>query len=263
MPPQRFVARRGGTGRSGCLRRPRRSTSGSTRAASSQRATSSGSKRIRRPHRTYGMRRSSTSRRTWRSVTPRCSASFGISSRCGRRLTTSRSRCLQLRCSTPGLRASSTTERDDFFGGTRDPEPPKPDPSRQPHRQSSQDGTDLPGPQCGPGGDPSTRVKPPGRRVEQRCVLVLSEGRSPRGSPPIRPGATVMRGSVTVTRVGRRAVIDTVDGTDQAGDVPTRARHPKKEVEQALRLAEDHGWMVRPTASGHRWGRGDVQPRGA
>lgn len=35
---------------------------------------------------------------------------------------------------------------------------------------------------------------------------------------------------------------------------PARARHPKKDVEQALRFAEERGWVVRPTASGHRWG---------
>lgn len=34
----------------------------------------------------------------------------------------------------------------------------------------------------------------------------------------------------------------------------TRARHPKKDIEKALRVAEEHGWTVMPTASGHRWG---------
>lgn len=34
-----------------------------------------------------------------------------------------------------------------------------------------------------------------------------------------------------------------------------RARHPKKDVEQALQYAEDHGWTVEPTQRGHRWGR--------
>ncbi|MBW3579216.1 MAG: hypothetical protein KY462_16085 [Actinobacteria bacterium] len=34
----------------------------------------------------------------------------------------------------------------------------------------------------------------------------------------------------------------------------TRRRHPKKEVEAALRYAEDRGWTVVPTAGGHRWG---------
>ncbi len=33
-----------------------------------------------------------------------------------------------------------------------------------------------------------------------------------------------------------------------------RRRHPKKEVEEVLRYAEQHGWTVVPTASGHRWG---------
>lgn len=33
-----------------------------------------------------------------------------------------------------------------------------------------------------------------------------------------------------------------------------RTRHPKKDVEQALRFAEDHGWTVVPTTSGHSWG---------
>jgi hypothetical protein len=36
--------------------------------------------------------------------------------------------------------------------------------------------------------------------------------------------------------------------------VTSRTRHPKKDVEQALRFAEDNGWTVVPTASGHRWG---------
>jgi hypothetical protein len=34
----------------------------------------------------------------------------------------------------------------------------------------------------------------------------------------------------------------------------TRARHPKKEVEGALKAAEEEGWTVSPTSSGHRWG---------
>lgn len=34
-----------------------------------------------------------------------------------------------------------------------------------------------------------------------------------------------------------------------------RGRQPKKEVEQALRLAETIGWTVTPTAAGHRWGK--------
>ncbi|HUR23917.1 MAG TPA: type II toxin-antitoxin system Phd/YefM family antitoxin [Acidimicrobiales bacterium] len=33
-----------------------------------------------------------------------------------------------------------------------------------------------------------------------------------------------------------------------------RTRHPKKDVEQALRFAEERGWTVSPTAGGHRWG---------
>lgn len=35
---------------------------------------------------------------------------------------------------------------------------------------------------------------------------------------------------------------------------PGRTKHPKKDVERALTFAEEHGWLVRPTASGHRWG---------
>jgi hypothetical protein len=35
---------------------------------------------------------------------------------------------------------------------------------------------------------------------------------------------------------------------------PGRTKHPKKDVEGALTFAEEHGWLVRPTASGHRWG---------
>jgi len=34
----------------------------------------------------------------------------------------------------------------------------------------------------------------------------------------------------------------------------SRARHPKKEVEAALRDAEEAGWTVAATRSGHRWG---------
>jgi hypothetical protein len=33
-----------------------------------------------------------------------------------------------------------------------------------------------------------------------------------------------------------------------------RARHPKNEVEQALRHAEQHGWRIEPGGS-HAWGR--------
>jgi hypothetical protein len=33
-----------------------------------------------------------------------------------------------------------------------------------------------------------------------------------------------------------------------------RARHPKKEVEAVLVLAEAEGWIVRPKDSGHSWG---------
>jgi hypothetical protein len=36
--------------------------------------------------------------------------------------------------------------------------------------------------------------------------------------------------------------------------VNTRARHPKPEVEAALREAEAAGWTVQATAAGHRWG---------
>jgi hypothetical protein len=35
---------------------------------------------------------------------------------------------------------------------------------------------------------------------------------------------------------------------------PRRAKHPKKDVEQALRFAEENGWLVRSTARGYRWG---------
>lgn len=34
----------------------------------------------------------------------------------------------------------------------------------------------------------------------------------------------------------------------------SRARHPKKDVEAALALAEAAGWRVMPSSSGHRWG---------
>ncbi len=33
-----------------------------------------------------------------------------------------------------------------------------------------------------------------------------------------------------------------------------RGRHPKKEVEGALRDAEAGGWLVTPKGAGHRWG---------
>jgi hypothetical protein len=35
---------------------------------------------------------------------------------------------------------------------------------------------------------------------------------------------------------------------------PARTKHPKKDVERALRFAELAGWTVRPTSTGHRWG---------
>jgi hypothetical protein len=34
----------------------------------------------------------------------------------------------------------------------------------------------------------------------------------------------------------------------------TRPSHPKKEVEAALRYAEDNGWAVKP-GGGHAWGK--------
>ncbi|MGH2653140.1 MAG: hypothetical protein ACRDHV_02165 [Actinomycetota bacterium] len=33
-----------------------------------------------------------------------------------------------------------------------------------------------------------------------------------------------------------------------------RVRHPKKEVEEALKGAEEQDWTVRSSKSGHRWG---------
>jgi hypothetical protein len=36
-----------------------------------------------------------------------------------------------------------------------------------------------------------------------------------------------------------------------------RARHPKKDVEKALRDLESDGWTITPKASGHRWGKAD------
>lgn len=33
-----------------------------------------------------------------------------------------------------------------------------------------------------------------------------------------------------------------------------RGRHPKKDIERALKDAEAEGWRVERTASGHRWG---------
>lgn len=34
----------------------------------------------------------------------------------------------------------------------------------------------------------------------------------------------------------------------------TRRRHPRGEIEDALEYAEQKGWDVMPTSSGHRWG---------
>jgi hypothetical protein len=36
-------------------------------------------------------------------------------------------------------------------------------------------------------------------------------------------------------------------------NVPRR-RHPRREIEDALRYAETKNWAVVPTKSGHRWG---------
>ncbi len=33
-----------------------------------------------------------------------------------------------------------------------------------------------------------------------------------------------------------------------------RSRHAKKDIERALRYAEDNGWNVESTTTGHRWG---------
>lgn len=34
----------------------------------------------------------------------------------------------------------------------------------------------------------------------------------------------------------------------------TRRRHPRGEIEDALKYAEESGWDVAATAAGHRWG---------
>jgi hypothetical protein len=34
----------------------------------------------------------------------------------------------------------------------------------------------------------------------------------------------------------------------------SRRRHPKKEIETALRYSEGRGWSVKPKPSGHAWG---------
>lgn len=34
-----------------------------------------------------------------------------------------------------------------------------------------------------------------------------------------------------------------------------RSRHPKKDVEAALKDAEANGWVVTATTAGHRWGK--------
>jgi len=36
-----------------------------------------------------------------------------------------------------------------------------------------------------------------------------------------------------------------------------RSRHPKKEIEAALRDAERAGWTITATTSGHRWGKAE------
>jgi hypothetical protein len=33
-----------------------------------------------------------------------------------------------------------------------------------------------------------------------------------------------------------------------------QGKHSKKEVEEALRYAEENGWTIKQTRSGHRWG---------
>jgi hypothetical protein len=58
---------------------------GRTRHSSNQRAISSGSKRSRCPHFRNGIRRSATSRRTWRGLTPRCTEMPSRSSSVGNR----------------------------------------------------------------------------------------------------------------------------------------------------------------------------------
>lgn len=93
------------------------------------------------------MRRSSTSRRTWRSVTPRCSASFGMSRRCGSRVA-SDCRCLQLRSSTTRIRAPSTRERDGFLEGSHRVR----DHRRQRQRHDHQRAQTCRGPQADLGG---------------------------------------------------------------------------------------------------------------
>lgn len=123
------------------------------------------------------MRRSSTSLRTSRSVTPRCSASFGMSTRCGSSLA-SRSVCLQRRSATPHLRASSTPGRDDFLARL-----PLRTVDRACSRQVRHQNLGTAQTCQVRNADPAvTRVRassPPGRSVEQRCVLILSEGSSP------------------------------------------------------------------------------------
>jgi hypothetical protein len=37
--------------------------------------------------------------------------------------------------------------------------------------------------------------------------------------------------------------------------MPSRPRHPKKEVEESLEFAESHGWTVESPRPGHPWGR--------
>lgn len=49
-----------------------------------------------------------------------------------------------------------------------------------------------------------------------------------------------------------------VDNTQrllQSVNVPSRPRHPKKEVEEALEFAEAHRWLVESPRPGHPWGR--------
>lgn len=36
--------------------------------------------------------------------------------------------------------------------------------------------------------------------------------------------------------------------------VNMRRRHPEPEVEEALTFAEQHGWTVRDSTTGHKWG---------
>lgn len=48
----------------------------------------------------------------------------------------------------------------------------------------------------------------------------------------------------------------------QSVNMPGRPRHPKKEVEEILELAETRGWLVESPRPGHPWGKATCRREG-